>query len=69
MPTSLPDNATQRRSQPATVTRRAFFRFFVPTALLAPSGAKPSTFTALGDTDVVQRWLRCSFAAPRLSFG
>lgn len=62
MPTSLPDKTTRRPSSPpAHVTRRAFLRLLVPVT--------PTTFTALADTDIVQRWLRCSFAAPLHSPG
>ncbi len=60
MPTSLPDHTTTRRQTVADVTRRAFLSLLLPTT---PRRTAPSPFTALADTDVVQRWLRCSFAA------
>ena len=62
MPTSLPDHTTTRRQTVADVTRRTILSLLLPFAPRAPR-TRTSTFTALADTDVVQRWLRCSFAA------
>ena len=62
MPTSLPDHTTTRRQTVADVTRRTFLSLLLPLGL-ARHRTAPNTFTALADTDVVQRWLRCSSIA------